>query len=114
MKRHYRITFSSKIDDIKDNMIRSSEESGATCSKIAVGVTIPTTLSKISEKAFYECENLKSITVGKQVFNRPEGTFEIPIRLNGKTVIEKIKESEEICTVFPFELKTPLCPEEMI
>ncbi len=113
MKRYYKITFSSKIDNIKDNVVNSSGDSASVCSLNVIGVTIPSTMSKISENAFYECENLQSITVGKQVYNRPEGTFEIPIRLNGQTIIEKIKEKkEEECTVFPFELKTPLCPEE--
>jgi hypothetical protein len=111
MKRYYKITFSSKINDIKDNIINSSGSSASVCSNIAIGVTIPTTISSISETAFYECENLQTITVGKQTFNRPEGYNEIPIRLNGQTITEKIKEKVE-CTVFPFELKTPLCPED--
>ncbi len=113
MKRYYKITFSSKINNIKDNVIGGSGESASSCSIMAVGAAIPDSISTISEKAFYECQYLQSITVGKQVFNRPEGRFEIPIRLNGITIIEKIKENkEEDCTIFPFELKKPLCPEE--
>jgi hypothetical protein len=112
MKKYYKITFSSKIDKIKDGVINSSGQDGARCSLSTVGVAIPSTISEISDMAFYECENIQSIKVNKQVYNRPEGTFEIPIRLNGQTIIEKIKEREGECTVFPFELKMPLCPEE--
>lgn len=113
MKRHYRVIFSSKIDKIGDNVIKSGGTSASTCSNNVASVSIPTTLSTISENAFYECENLKSICVGKQVFNRLDGAYEIPIRLNGRTIIEKIKEPEDDCTIFPFVLKKPLCPEEL-
>ena len=113
MKRYYKITFSSKINDIKDNVIVGSGESASNCSLMVVGAAIPDSISTISENAFYECQNLQSIAVGKQVFKRPEGRFEIPIRLNGATIVEKIREKkEEECTVFPFKLKTPLCEEE--
>lgn len=113
MKRYYKITFSSKINSIKDNVIGGSGESASNCSFMVVGAAIPDSISTISENAFYECQNLQSITVGKQVFNRPEGSFEIPIRLNGITIIEKLREKkEEECTVLPFKLKMPLCEEE--
>lgn len=115
MKRYYKIIFSSKIGKINENVIKSGSTIASTCSNSVVSVSIPNTLSNISENAFYECENLKSITVGKQVFNRQEGAFEIPIRLNGRTIIEKIKEQkEEDCTIFPFKLQKPLCPEEEV
>jgi len=112
MKRYYKITFSSKINNINDNVIGGSGESASNCSHMVVGAAIPDSISTISENAFYESQNLQSITVGKQVFNRPEGRFEIPIRLNGITITEKLREKEEDCTVFPFKLKTPLCPED--
>lgn len=114
MKRYYRVIFSSKIDKIGENVINSGSTEVSTCSNNVVSVAIPSTIYSISENAFYNCENLKSIAVDKQVYNRLEGAYEIPIRLNGKTIIEKIKESkEEDCTVFPFELKKPLCPEDI-
>ena len=111
--KYYRITLSSKISKIKEGLFLEKAESGATCSNSVLGVSIPSSLSAISDMAFFECKNIESIAVGDTTYKRPEGANEIAIKIGGNTVIEKIN-SEPDCTVLPFELSMPLCPEDMV
>ena len=110
---YYRITLSSKIATIKDGLVKGGEDSPG-CSKSIIGISIPNTLSSISNMAVYECQNIKSISVGDTTYVRPKGVNEIAIKVANKTVVEKIVEKIDTgCTVLPFELDTPLCPEDM-
>lgn len=112
--KYYRITLSSKIANIKEGLFPNDEERGRFCGYGILNVAIPNTLSTISDMAFYECKDIQSITVGNTTYRRPEGKDEVPIKLNGKTVIEKIGTEEADCTILPFELSMPLCPEDMV
>lgn len=110
--KYYKITFSSKIDKIGENLVLAGNAHAYTCANRVIGLSIPATLSSISEMAVYDCQNIQSISVGDTTYLRPEGMNEIAIRIKGGKYTEKIKEFEEECTVLPFKLVMPLCPED--
>ena len=112
--KYYRITFSSKIASINGELFPKTEGSATTCGDKIVSIGIPGSISAISDMAVYECKDIETISVGGVTYRRPDGANEIAIKINGgkKTVIEKIN-TEVDCTVLPFELSTPLCPEDM-